>query len=65
MLRGTGSIPARNKLFVRRTKYGVQVIVPGLAVCVCDFSVYKRTHDTGIIPSKNQKRGAKIIYLHL
>ena len=26
-------------------------VVPGLAVCVCDFSVCKRSHDTGIIPS--------------
>ena len=27
-----GSIPARNKYL-----YGLQVVVPGLAVCVCEF----------------------------
>ena len=30
-----GSIPARYKYL-----YGLQVVVPGLAVCVCDFSMF-------------------------
>ena len=34
-LRGAGSIPERNKYL-----YGLQVVVPGLAVCVCDFSMF-------------------------
>ena len=31
-LRVAGSIPARNKYF-----YDLKVVVPGLAVCVCEF----------------------------
>ena len=30
-----GSIPARNKYL-----YGLQVVVPGMAVCVCDVSMF-------------------------
>ena len=44
-LRVAGSILSRNKY-----KYGLQLVVPGLAVCVCDY-VCKRTHDTGIVDS--------------
>ena len=43
-LRVTGSIPTRHKYL-----YDLQLVVPGVAVCVCDFSVSQRTHDTGII----------------
>ena len=39
-----GLNPARNKYL-----YGLQVVVPGQAVCVCDFSVYKRTHDIQVL----------------
>ena len=40
-----GFDPHKNKYL-----YGLQVVVPGLADCVCDFSVCERTHDTEIIP---------------
>ena len=43
-LHGAGSIPRRNKYF-----HGLQVVVLGLSVYVI-FYVYKRTHDTWIIP---------------
>ena len=34
-LRVAGSIPVRNKYL-----YGLWIAVPGLAVCVCDFSMF-------------------------
>ena len=34
-LRVAGSIPGRNKYL-----YGLQVVAPGLAVCVCVFSIF-------------------------
>ena len=36
--------------------YGLQVVVPGLADCVCDFSMYlsKCTYDTEITPSERE-----------
>ena len=34
-LRGAGSIPALNKYL-----YGLQVVVPFLGICVCDFSMF-------------------------
>ena len=52
-VRVVGSIPARNKIiFVWPTGS-----CPGLAVCVCDFSMSKicYVHDTGIIPSVRQR----------
>ena len=50
VLRVAGFSPARNKFL-----YGLHVVVPGLAVCVCDFFVFiKRTHDTGSILSVGQ-----------
>ena len=50
--RVTGSIPSRNKYL-----YGLQSVVPGLTVCVCDFFMFvKRTNDTGIIPRTENLR---------
>ena len=45
-LRITGSVRGRNK-----SLYGPQIVVRGLDVCVCEFSMYlcKRTRDAGII----------------
>ena len=45
-----GSIPARNKYL-----YGLNVVVPGLAVCECDFCyVFESIHNMEIIPSKDK-----------
>ena len=38
--RVAGSFPARNKYL-----YDLHLVVPGLAVCVCEFKCYKRTHE--------------------
>ena len=43
-LRVAGSIPVRNKYL-----YDLEIVVPGLDVCVCGVYVCKRTHDTGFI----------------
>ena len=48
-LRVAGSIPAQNKDW-----YGLQVVVPGLAVCVCDFSMFVN-HRCYFIKKKNEK----------
>ena len=31
--------------------YSLQIVIPGLSVSLCEFSVCKFTHDTGIITS--------------
>lgn len=48
-LRDAGSIPAGKKY-----SYGLQIVFPGLTVCVYDFKC-KRTHDTGVIPVITKK----------
>ena len=54
-LRVAVSIPACNKYL-----YDLQVVVPGLAVCVCmSLNVCKRTHDTGVIPSVENRSKKK------
>ena len=43
------SILTRNKYL-----HDLHLVVPGLIVCVSDFSVCKCTQDTGVIPSIGQ-----------
>ena len=52
------SLPAQNKYL-----NGLQVVAPGLAVCVCFFSMFVNTltHDTGIISRVGRSLKIKLI----